>query len=385
MASLRRLKNSPYWIACFTTSDGTRTNKSTKSKDRRDALRIAMDWELAAKDARNGLLIESQARKVVNDILQRAGAETLNTDTVETYFTTWLARQSNPATVERYSHVVDLFKAHLGKKAKGALTAVTHNDVLGFIKARQSGGVASKTVSIDAKILNTAFNLARRLQFVTANPVEKALTVNPIQVECSERERFTPEQVAKLLQTATGEWKTAILLGFYTGARLGDCAAMKWESVKLSAGVIDFVPQKTRKGGKRVVVPIHPDLEAHLQVIASTDKPETLLCPSLADKGPGGKHGLSESFKRIMVKAKIDSKTAQGQGNRQFSKLSFHSLRHSFNSILANAGVSQETRMAMTGHSSVEMNDNYTHLDISKLKGAVDKLPSVLTVAAKGK
>lgn len=382
MASLRKLKNSPYWIACLTLSDGTRTNKSTKSTERRAAMRIAMDWEQAAKDARKGILIEAQARKVVNDILQRAGAEMLNTDTVETYFSNWLARQTNASTVERYSHTVDLFKTHLGKKAKGALSSVTYNDVLGFIKARQSEGIASKTVSVDAKTLNTAFNLARKLQFISANPVEKALTVHPIKVESSERERFTAEQVAKLLQTATGEWKTVILLGFYTGARLGDCAAMKWESVKLSAGVIDFVVEKT---SKRIVIPMHPDLEAHLESIASTDKPETFLCPSLAEKGTSGKHGLSESFKRIMAKAGIDSQTVQGQGNRQFSKVTFHSLRHSFNSILANAGITQETRMALTGHSSAAINSDYTHLDISKLKGAVDKLPSVLVTAGKEK
>lgn len=377
MSSLRRLTNSPYWIACFTSSDGTRTNRSTKTSDKRDAARIAMEWEQAAKDARKGVLIESQARKVLNDILQRVGAETMNTDTVETYLNTWLARQSNQGTVERYSHTVDLFKAHLGKKSKGALTAITHNDLIGFVKGRQSEGVAPKTVSVDAKILNTAFNFARKMGFVAVNPVEKALTMHPLPEGSSEREQFTAEQVGKMLQTATGEWKTVILLGFYTGARLGDCAAMKWDNVKLSVGVIDFVPQKTRKKGKRVVVPIHPDLETHLQTIASTDKPETFLCPSLAEKGTSGKHGLSESFKRIMAKAGIDSKTAQGQGTRQFSKLSFHSLRHSFNSILANGGVTQETRMKLTGHSSVDINNDYTHLELPKLQTAIFTLPSL--------
>ena len=359
--------------------DGTRTNRSTKTTEKRDATRIAMEWERAANDARKGLLIESQARKVLNDILEKVGEETMNKDTVESYFATWLGRQNNPKTVERYRHTIDLFKAHLDRKAKGALTAVTHNDVLGFIKNRQGEGVASKTVSVDAKILNTAFNLARKLQFISANPVEKALSMNPIHVESSEREQFTAAQVAKLLHAATGEWKAVILFGFYTGARLGDCAAMKWDNVKLSKGVIDFVPQKTRKGGKRVVIPIHADLEHFLRNLAATEKPATFLCPSLAEKGTSGKHGLSESFKRIMVKAGIDSKTSKGQGNRQFSKVSFHSLRHSFNSILANQGVPQETRMALTGHSSVEINNDYTHLDLPKLKSAIGALPSLAT------
>ena len=50
-------------------------------------------------------------------------------------------------------------------------------------------------------------------------------------------------------------------------------------------------------------------------------------------------------------------------------------LWHSFNSILANAGVSEELRMKLTGQSSKAMNDRYTHLEVSTLKNAVTNLP----------
>jgi hypothetical protein len=65
MASLRGLPNSPYWIACFTLPDGTRTQRSTKSADRREAQRIANKFEDASKEASSGRFIESQARKVM--------------------------------------------------------------------------------------------------------------------------------------------------------------------------------------------------------------------------------------------------------------------------------------------------------------------------------
>ena len=58
-------------------------------------------------------------------------------------------------------------------------------------------------------------------------------------------------------------------------------------------------------------------------------------------------------------------------------KLTFHALRHSFNSAPANAGVQQETRMLMTGHSSVAVQRDYTHLDLASLRSAVEKLPAV--------
>jgi integrase len=54
---------------------------------------------------------------------------------------------------------------------------------------------------------------------------------------------------------------------------------------------------------------------------------------------------LSESFKRIVIKAGIDPMVVAGKGTRKFTKRTFHSLRHSFNSLLANVGVAEEIRM----------------------------------------
>jgi len=99
------------------------------------------------------------------------------------------------------------------------------------------------------------------------------------------------------------------------------------------------------------------------------------LCPKLAGKLSGGRRGLSEGFKRIVLKAGLDPGTVQGKGIRKFSKRSFHSLRHSFNSALANAGVPEDVRMKLTGHASKVMNKNYTHLNVATLKNAMTTMP----------
>ena len=84
---------------------------------------------------------------------------------------------------------------------------------------------------------------------------------------------------------------------------------------------------------------------------------------------------MNEGFKRIVLKAGIDPMMVQGKGTRNFSKRTFHSLRHSFYSALANAGVSEEIRMKLTGHSSKGMNTRYTHLEVGTLKTAMTSLP----------
>jgi len=101
------------------------------------------------------------------------------------------------------------------------------------------------------------------------------------------------------------------------------------------------------------------------------------MFPSLAGKDTGGKHGLSGRFAAIMEKAKVEGKRTPVSGGRVLSNLSFHSLRHSFNSAMANAGISQEVRQKLTGHTSAETNKVYTHHELEALRAAVSVIPSI--------
>ena len=188
----------------------------------------------------------------------------------------------------------------------------------------------------------------------------------------SEREIFTQEEVQKLLEAAPSEeWQTLILFGYFTGARLSDCVHMKWENVHPADGVVIYHQQKT---GKRVMVPMHYHIIEHLTELAKSGT-TGFLSPTLAGKGSGGKKGLSERFKTIVKDAGIDLGIIQGKGSQKFTRRTFHSLRHTFNSVLANAGVSEELRMKLTGHSSKAMNQIYTHHEWATLKNAVTTVP----------
>jgi len=54
---------------------------------------------------------------------------------------------------------------------------------------------------------------------------------------------------------------------------------------------------------------------------------------------------------------------------------SFHSLRHSMASTLANADVSEELRRRITGHESPEVHAKYTHHERETLARAVTRHP----------
>ena len=371
MASVIKRRESKFWIACFTSRDGRQLKRSTKTLDKRAALRIAEEIEAVERKSRSSDLTTNQLQKVFSDVSERVTGDRMDVPTIQEYFRSWLQAVQNKnasSTLVRYDCTVRLFLAFLGKKVNQPITSVTPGHIDGFMNYRIEAGMASKTVTTDIKTLGIAFRKAERYGVIIKNPVP---AVELPKVESSEREVFTPKEIEKLLIAATSlDWQTAILLGYFVGARLSDCIHMKWADVNPDQKTITYVQKKTHK---KVIVPIHFHLLKHLVYLSSHNN-EGYICTSLAAKTPGGKHGLSESFKRIVTRAGVDLGIVQGKGIRKFTKRSFHSLRHSFATALANAGVPEEIRMKLTGHSSKEIHAKYSHFDMKALEDAIDSL-----------
>ena len=377
MASIHRdpRGKSPYWYCAFTLPDGRRTFRSTKLTDRKQAWDVCLQWDRAAEQGRGGSFVEAQARKVLNTILENTGQAPLETETIRQFFKNWLDGKElakKPSTALRYRTVLDRFLTSLGPRADHPLGSVTPRSIEAFRNAAMEDGKAPKTVGIEVKILRTVLNVARRQGRIHTNPAE---SVELPKLVSHTRDVFTPEQIKLILDVVDVEWKTAILCGFFLGARLADVTHLTWENVDLLRGVITYEQRKT---GKTVVSPIHPELEAHLSKLAG-DNPTAPLCPGLRSRSVGGRSGLSMSFTALMRKAGIDQQLVPGKGSdgRQFSKLSFHSLRHTFTSALANAGIPGEVRQLLTGHSDSETHQKYTHLELEPLRAAIAVLPRI--------
>jgi hypothetical protein len=92
MASLRKHPRSPFYFACYTLSDGRRTQRSTGTEDKRKAMTIAIKYEDAAREAGAGRFIESRARKVIADIYTLANTEVLPDANTRGYLQVWLNR-----------------------------------------------------------------------------------------------------------------------------------------------------------------------------------------------------------------------------------------------------------------------------------------------------
>ena len=375
MASVHKRPDSKYWHAAWRGADGVLHLRSTKQTNRSKALSVAVDYERIDKKLGTGEMVESQIRQVVNDILERAGESSIPSPKTNVWMREWVQEKESSkseGTAERYKGVIEGFINHLGGKADKPLTAIAPRDIQAFIAKRINQGVSSATISLDGKILRTCLNRARKQGIIATNPAE---AIDLPTVRSVERGVYTPVELKLLIDTCKGtEWETIILFGFYTGARLSDCTRIEWENVDLANCTLKFFETKNKK---QILLPLHPELAAHLEKIATSDEPQRYISPSMAELGPGGRHGLSEGFKRIVEKSGLDLQKVKGSGVRSISRRTFHALRHSFTSALANAGVSPELRMKLTGHKSAEIHRGYTHLEMDTLKEAIKKLPKL--------
>jgi integrase len=392
MASLWKREKSPYWVCCYTSATGQRLKKSTKvavkplkgekRKDgspktaadkRTEAWEVCLAIERAEGHAKNGTLTEQAAKKIIGEILERTTGEPLHNYKAGDWLNHWLDMKGqvrSGKTMDRYRQVIRDFISSLGNRANLALAHITPKDILTYRNSIVAANKTARTANLSVKVVSAAFNTAVRQHFVESNP---ATAVESLPVKTEEKATFTSGQVSKLVRVAEGDWRGAILLAYFTGARLGDVANMQWSAIDWRDKLIRFTPSKTKKP---VTIPLHPDLERELLKKPGIGK--TLLFPSLAGKGTGGRYGLSGQFTAVMEKAGIEGKNTQhAPGGRVLSSLSFHSLRHSFNSAMANAGISQEIRQKLTGHASAEMNARYTHHELEPLRAAIARIPGL--------
>ena len=214
------------------------------------------------------------------------------------------------------------------------------------------------------------------------------------------------------------EWKVLFLIGIYTGLRLGDCCLLEWKDVFLDRGIIQVIPRKTRKHahGVPVTIPIHPQLAEALRgmvAVPSATANDHTAEPS-SESGGVGTHrptgyvgvdlpypssfiphpsqyvlqGIAETYLRsrwqvahslelIFKAAGIKTSVMIEGRSRATPEATFHSLRHTFVSLSANAGVPLTIIASIVGHSSTAMTRHYYHENEEALRRAVAAIPAL--------
>lgn len=318
-------------------------------------------------------LTERQARTILDEILQRTGTgRTMRrVPTVREFSATWLADASHEAgdkAVAQYAVVVRELLDSLGDVADRRIDDVTVSDLAAYRDDRSRSGLSASSLRADRRVLAMMFRQALLHGHIRTNPASllKVSKAPPVK-----RLPFSVDEVQRIIAVAPPEWRTLTMLAYSTGQRQADLVALKWKQIDLETRTLSLTQRKTDHS---IVVPLTDELWAHLSGLEQTG--ENVL-PTLRNKISAGPRGLSATFGKLMDKAQVDRMPAPGKGRRKLSQRSFHSLRHTCVSLMADANVPAEQRMKIAGHLSAKIHENYSKIAVETLRPALNKLPSL--------
>lgn len=383
MAFLWKHPKSQYWIARFYDRNGTRRNRSTRTKIRKDAEKLAHSFEEAARNKRTAL----QTRRVIAALHAEITGEGLPVQTVREFFESWITGKESeiaPATLTFYKNGRKKFLTYLGDKADHDIAEITRNDIIGF-RTSESKSLAPKSVNHSVKFLRMVFKAAKRDGAIGDNPTEFVDAVRARRADANGRRPFTIDEIRATLSVADDEWKSMILFGLYSGQRLSDIAQLTWANIDLQQKELRLVTGKT---GKRILLPLAGPLLSHIESLLCSDDSQQPIHPRafaiLKKQGKSG--GLSNQFASLLAEAGLRKRQAHrkthGEGRGIVSArtgLSFHCLRHTSVSMLKEAGIPAATVMELVGHDSKTMNEHYTHVGRESLTKAAESFPNLST------
>jgi integrase len=385
-------KRNDFYYAKFFDHNGRRTSRNTGVTSKREALRIAAKYEADAQELRRknqdrsreyAHILETAVREAETGALTLARAEQLrrrlrdsaNPDfrevSVKEWFHEWVKNQRphvSDSTIDAYTSSERRMTEALGpRKAKAPLSELTTADIRMALE-KIAKKVKAATANMDLRAFRRVLEAACGEGLISSNA---AKPVRPLPtIDSTERAPFTAEEVRKLIDgAASDEWRGLILIAAHTGLRMGDVTSLGRDNIEGSDIVIR--PQKTKRSKATIRIPMTPP------VIAWIGDKKGPFFPTLNKRGTST---LSTVFANLLKRIGIAREVTLPGGIK--ARRSFHSLRHSFTSWLAEADVHSDIRRKLTGHRSAGIHDLYTHYD-KGLRRAIEELPDLSTVEQK--
>ena len=292
-------------------------------------------------------------------------------------FAEWLA-QNHPETVPPRAVAPDEEWKPAAHPEAVALRAVTPEMAAGFIKSLVARGMTGQRVNKYLQFLRAAFGELQKPARLAGNPFDG---IKRRKQNGTSKRPLTAEEVRAAIEKADGELKTILMLGAFTGLRMGDCCTLQWGEVDLARGIIRRIPRKTAYKGAdaAVVVGIPAVLGEYLGGLPRAGK---YLVPGLAEEYErGAAPTISRNIQTHFQSAGIETVkegTGGDTGRRAVVLAGFHSLRHFYLSTLAQAGAPMAVLQKLAGHGNPIMTDHYLHLTPEAARMTAAKMPELL-------
>ena len=327
--------------------------------------------------------------------------------TVAEYVAKWLKLRAlkdqgrkTTRTFDTYKRESDRLVAALGAKQ---LRQVTKSDVEAVLLSRS--GMSKKAINSTYTTFHQIFLAALGDRVILFDPMlglEK-----PEGTEGTHRALEDWEKDLILAKASGHRGGLMATLMLFTGMRKGEACALRWEDVDFDAGVIHITQALSFLGSQSVRgetktdagvrdIPILPPL---LPILQSSRQPSGPVCVSASGEelNDDSCRSLWESFCYYLAVEKCGVKKrwvnhynqkAMAADPEVYSienpkyvwqdiDIRMHDLRHTFCTLLFDAGVDVKTAQYLMGHASIEVTLKiYTHLSNLRKRSSLDKLIS---------
>ena len=299
--------------------------------------------------------------------LAKINDQTYDTITLHSAIYTYLnSFKKTEGTLKIYQEALNDFKKFI--KTDVELDTINLSTIENYRSKLINKNLNPNTINHKINYINIFFNHLIKEGFINENPC-KHLTKLETRIEKNYIRPFTNDELKILLNYVKGTyWETAVLISLYTGARIATVFNLTWNDVDFTNNTIRIYEKKNHK---EIIHNLHPQLRAHLLAITDQKVTSNRLVKNISDK--------SAAFREILLKIGLITKKEKVKGNRRNRyELCFHSLRHNFSTALAeNPNISAETRLALVGHSSLEMNARYNQINNNVKIQAINSLPNI--------
>ena len=295
------------------------------------------------------------------------------------YANAWL-RDRKLAETSRQRYAISL-RLHIQPTFRHSTVGeITTGKVRAWRSKLLASGVGEPAVVKAYQVLRAIMNTALDDELIQRNPCR---IKGAGQYEVPERPVLTVEQVLTIVEAIPPRYRLMVLLGAFTTLRFGELAALRRSDVdttaltvsvrrsqaELSTGqLLDKAP-KTRAGVRAIAFPVEllPTVTAHLEHFVAPGPMSHVFTGALG--GQLRRSNFHEVWERARKKAKISD------------EVHFHDLRHTGNTLAANAGASTRELMTRMGHSSTRAALIYQHMTAGRDRVIADKLGQMIKEA----
>ena len=222
-------------------------------------------------------------------------------------------------------------------------------------------GVSNKTIKNYLTILNTCLKSAYEwLELKGAPPKIKWPKCNPTSIDF-----LSPDECELLLKHAEGVVYEMVLMALRTGMRQGELKGLQWSSIDWENRIVAV--RHSRDDRMKMLVPPKSNRERHIPL-------DTDVYEALYERKRGTGYVFLDADKQPFDYHRMERRLTKACEEAGLRKIGWHTLRHTFASLLVMRGVPMTAVQQLMGHSNITTTMRYAHLAPSTSRAAIDML-----------